>query len=62
MVEGGRGVGRRQVLVGGSAGIVTVVLPSASASASGEVAPSFSGSLAFSEVSDTGFTVSWSGV
>ncbi len=53
---------RRHVLTAGAAGIVTVVLPSAMAAATGGQALALSGTLTFSDVTDTGFTVSWTGV
>jgi hypothetical protein len=52
--------GRRQVLSAGAAGIVSVALPAAVAAASGEVGVLASpGALTFTDVTATGFTVSW---
>jgi hypothetical protein len=62
--EGQRpGPDRRRVLTAGAAGIVSFALPSAVAAATGGgVAPSSAGTLTFSEVSESGFTVSWDAV
>jgi len=55
-------VDRRRVMAVGSAGIVSLILPSASAAATGEaVAPAGVGTLTFSEVGTDRFTVSWGG-
>ncbi len=62
MSDGAEGPDRRQVLTAGAAGIVTVALPSAAAAATAAEPLAFSGTLSFSDVSDTGFTVSWTGV
>jgi hypothetical protein len=63
----GRGAGpvdidRRRAMAVGSAGIVSLILPAASAAASDgvAVAPAGVGSLSFSEVGTDRFTVSWS--
>jgi len=54
------GPDRRKVLTTGAVGIVSLALPAAAAAATGGgVAPSSVGTLTFSEVSETGFTVSW---
>jgi hypothetical protein len=54
--------GRRLVLSAGAAGIVSVALPAAVAAASGEVEVLASpGALTFTDVTETGFTVSWGG-
>lgn len=55
---------RRQVLSAGAIGIASLTLPAATAAASESVTPAFSDSatLTFSEVTETGFTVSWAGV
>jgi len=54
---------RRQVLTSGSIGIASLTLPAATAAASDEsVTPASVTSLTFSEVTETGFTVSWTGV
>jgi len=51
---------RREVLSAGAVTIVSLVLPSATAAASGEaVAPTSVGALTFSAVTEDGFTVSW---
>ena len=60
--DGAAGPDRRQVLSAGAAGIATVVLPAAAAAATAAEPLTFSGTLTFSDVSDTGFTVSWTGV
>lgn len=57
--------GRRQVLrigAGSALGISTAALPAAAVAASAYEVQSWSGSVTFSDVSETGFTVSWTGV
>jgi hypothetical protein len=52
--------GRRQVLSAGAAGVVSLTLPAAAAATTGEVEVLASpGALTFTEVTATGFTVSW---
>lgn len=53
-------ISRRQVLTSGTVGIATLTLPAATAAASGEaLTPASVSTLTFSEVTATGFTVSW---
>jgi hypothetical protein len=56
-------VDRRRAMAVGSAGIVSLILPSATAAATGggTVAPAVVGTLTFSEVGTDRFTVSWGG-
>lgn len=57
--------GRRRVLrigAGSALGISTVALPAAAVAASASEVQSWSGTLTFSDVSETGFTVTWTGV
>ncbi len=52
---------RRQVLTSGTVGIATLTLPAATAAASDEaLTPASVSTLTFTEVTETGFTVSWS--
>jgi hypothetical protein len=51
---------RRQVLTSGTVGIASLTLPAATAAASGEaITPASVSTLTFTEVTETGFTVSW---
>jgi hypothetical protein len=59
------GPDRRWVLAAGSAtafGVSSLVLPAVAVAASAFEVQSWSGTLTFSDVSETGFTVSWTGV
>ena len=59
------GPDRRRVLAVGSAtalGVSSLVLPAAAMAASASEVQAWSGTLTFSDVSETGFTVSWTGV
>ncbi len=54
-------ISRRQVLTSGTVGIATLTLPAATAAASDEaLTPASVSTLTFTEVTETGFTVSWS--
>jgi len=56
---------RRTALRGataGAAGITVLVLPTAAAAASSSEVQAWSGTLTFSDVTASGFTVSWTGV
>lgn len=57
--------GRRHLLQGGGAaalGITAWALPDAAVAASASEVQSWSGTVTFSDVTTTGFTVSWTGV
>ena len=59
------GPDRRRLLQGGGAaalGITALTLPDAAVAASASEVQSWSGTLTFSDVTATGFTVSWTGV
>ena len=59
------GPDRRRVLSVGAAsalGVTTLSLPAAVVAASASEVQAWSGTLTFSDVSESGFTVSWTGV
>jgi hypothetical protein len=59
---GSSDVDRRRVMAVGSAGIASLILPAASAAATGEaVVPAAVGTLTVSGVGTDRFTVSWGG-
>lgn len=53
------GPDRRRTLIVAGLGVTSLGLPSAGAAGSVDMAPTFTTSLTFSDVTTTGFTVTW---